>query len=50
MFTSSELSYFPILNEIFRENFNEYYPARSTVEVNALPMGCSLEIEAIAHI
>tara|TARA_B000000557_G_scaffold261336_1_gene260170 strand:- start:920 stop:1297 length:378 start_codon:yes stop_codon:yes gene_type:complete len=46
----TDLSYFPILNEIFKESFNEYYPARSTVEVNALPMGCNIEIEAIAHI
>lgn len=46
----TDLSYFPILNDIFRESFNEYHPARSTVEVNALPMGCNLEIEAIAHI
>jgi 2-iminobutanoate/2-iminopropanoate deaminase len=40
----------PALNEIYAEAFGENRPARSTVEVAALPLGGLVEIEAIAYI
>lgn len=39
---------FPVVNEIYAEYFTQEPPARSTVEVSALPKGVLLEIEAIA--
>ncbi|MEN6330488.1 MAG: Rid family detoxifying hydrolase [Smithella sp.] len=39
---------FPIVNEIYAEFFTQEPPARSTVEVTALPKGAPLEIEAVA--
>ena len=34
----TDLNNFQVLNEIFKEYFNENLPARSTVEVSKLPM------------
>jgi 2-iminobutanoate/2-iminopropanoate deaminase len=39
---------FPVVNEIYADFFPEGPPARSTVEVSALPKNAPLEIEAIA--
>lgn len=39
---------FPVVNEIYAEFFTQEPPARSTVEVSALPKGVPLEIEAVA--
>ena len=39
---------FPIVNEIYADFFPEGPPARSTIEVSALPKGAPIEIEAIA--
>lgn len=44
----TDLSLFPKLNEVFEEFFKEKPPARSTVEVSALPMNVRIEMEAIA--
>ncbi len=44
------LADFPALNEIYAEAFGENRPARSTVEVAALPLRALVEIEAIAYI
>jgi len=41
---------FAAVNAIYAEVFAEPYPARSTVEVSALPKGSPLEVEAIAAI
>jgi 2-iminobutanoate/2-iminopropanoate deaminase len=38
---------FPVVNEIYGSYFDEYKPARSTVEVSNLPKGALIEIEAI---
>jgi len=38
----------PILNEVYGRLFPTPYPARSTVQVTALPAGARVEIEAIA--
>ena len=40
---------FPGMNEIYGKYFTENYPARSTVQVAALPKGANVEIEVIAH-
>lgn len=37
------------MNEIYSKFFTADYPARSTVQVAALPKGASVEIEIIAH-
>ena len=44
------MSDFALMNEVYGTFFSEgNYPARSAVEVAALPMGAKVEIEAIAH-
>ena len=43
-----DMSEFASMNEIYAEFFAERPPARSTVEVAALPLGARVEIEAIA--
>jgi len=37
------------MNEIYSKYFTENFPARSTVQVAALPKGANVEIEVIAH-
>ena len=39
---------FPIVNSIYEKYFNNDFPARSTIQVAALPKGGLVEIEAIA--
>lgn len=46
----TDLSYFSDVNEIFKECFSDNPPARSTVQVSALPMGVRIEIEAVGII
>lgn len=43
----TDLTHFPIVNEVMSGYFSEPYPARSTVQVSALPRGAQIEIEAI---
>jgi len=43
-----DMGEFASMNEIYAEFFAENPPARSTIEVAALPMGARVEIEAIA--
>ena len=38
-----------IVNLIYGDHLEAPYPARSTVQVSALPRGARVEIEAIAH-
>lgn len=40
---------FAIVNGIYANYFKETPPARSTVQVSALPKGVNVEIEVIAH-
>jgi len=42
------MSDFPIVNEIYAAFFGDHKPARSCVEVSALPKGGLVEIEAVA--
>ena len=41
---------FPVVNGIYAEAFGDHKPARSTVQVAALPLGASIEIEFIAEV
>lgn len=45
----TNLGDFSTVNEIYGEFFGEHRPARSTVQVAALPKGAEVEIECIAH-
>ena len=43
-----DLAEFEIVNRIYGEHFEPPYPARSTVQVSALPRKARIEIDAIA--
>jgi reactive intermediate/imine deaminase len=43
----TDLSHFPVVNEIMQRHFAQPYPARSTVGVASLPRGALFEVEAI---
>lgn len=44
----TDLADFPKVNEAYIQYFQEPYPARSTIQVAALPKGATVEIEVIA--
>jgi 2-iminobutanoate/2-iminopropanoate deaminase len=46
----TDLSYFAQVNEIFDEFFPDNPPARSAVQVSALPMNARIEIDAVGHV
>ncbi len=46
----TNLGDFAKMNEIYASYFSGNYPARSTVQVTALPKGAQVEIEVIAHL
>ncbi len=43
----TDLNDFATINEIYATAFGEHKPARSTVQVAALPLGAEVEIEAV---
>ena len=43
----TDLSHFPLVNEIMAEYFSEPYPARAAVGVASLPKGAMVEMDAI---
>ncbi|MGH7941842.1 MAG: RidA family protein [Limisphaerales bacterium] len=45
----ASLADFAGMNEIYAKYFTENFPARSTIQVAALPKGAGVEIEVIAH-
>jgi 2-iminobutanoate/2-iminopropanoate deaminase len=45
----TNLGDFAAMNEIYGRCFTKDFPARTTVQVAALPRGAQVEIEAIAH-
>jgi 2-iminobutanoate/2-iminopropanoate deaminase len=45
----TNLADFPAMNEVYGKYFPADFPARSTIQVVALPRGASVEIEVIAH-
>jgi 2-iminobutanoate/2-iminopropanoate deaminase len=44
----TDLADFAAMNEVYGRFFEEPYPARSTVQVAALPRGARVEIELVA--
>ncbi len=46
----TNLAEFAGMNEVYAEYFPKPFPARSTVQVSALPRGAAVEIEVIAQI
>ena len=46
----TDLSHFPIVNEIMGQYFNEPYPARAAIGVRALPKGSQVEMDGIVVI
>lgn len=44
----TDLQNFSVVNEVCKEYLREPFPARSTVQISALPKGALLEIEAVA--
>ena len=40
---------FAAMNEVYAKHFTADFPARSTVQVAALPRGAQVEIEVVAH-
>ena len=45
----TNLGDFAAMNEVYAKYFTENYPARSTIQVSALPKGAMVEIEVVAH-
>jgi 2-iminobutanoate/2-iminopropanoate deaminase len=45
----TNLGDFAAMNEVYSKYFTADFPARSTVQVAALPKGANVEIEVIAH-
>ena len=46
----TDLSYFAQVNEIFDEFFPDNPPARSAVQVSALPMNARIEIDSVGYV
>ena len=46
----TDLSHFAKVNELYGKYFQKPFPARSTIQVAALPKGAAIEIEAIAKV
>ena len=44
----TDLGRFAEMNEVYGKHFRPPFPARSTVQVSALPKGADVEIEAVA--
>jgi len=45
----TNLADFAAMNEIYGKYFTSDFPARSTIQVSALPRAANVEIEVIAH-
>ena len=45
----TNLADFAGMNEIYAKYFTHDFPARSTIQVAALPKGANVEIEVVAH-
>ena len=43
----TDLSHFPMVNEIMGQHFQEPYPARAAIGVNELPKGAQVEMDWI---
>jgi 2-iminobutanoate/2-iminopropanoate deaminase len=45
----TDMKDFSGMNEVYREQFEAPFPARSTIGVAALPLGARVEIEMVAR-
>ena len=45
----TNLADFAAMNEVYAKYFTSDFPARSTIQVAALPKGANVEIEIVAH-
>ena len=45
----TDMGLFDKVNEVYARHFREPFPARSTIQVAALPKGAAVEIEVIAE-
>ena len=43
----TDLSHFPLVNEVMAEYFSEPYPARAAIGVASLPKGAGVEMDAV---
>ncbi len=43
----TDLSHFPLVNEVMAQYFQEPYPARAAIGVAALPKGAAVEMDAV---
>ena len=46
----TDMDDFRVINEVYSSHFNDPFPARSAVQVAALPLGSNIEAEAIIRI
>jgi hypothetical protein len=46
----ADMGLFGKVNEVYARHFREPFPARSTVQVAALPKGVSVEIDVVAEV
>ena len=46
----TDLSHFPLVNEVMAEYFAEPYPARAAVGVTSLPKGVAVEVDAVMEL
>ncbi len=46
----TDLSCFPMVNEIMAQYFEPPYPARAAIGVAALPKGAGVEMDAVLHL
>ena len=46
----TDLSHFPLVNEIMAEYFSQPYPARAAIGVAALPKGAAVEMDGVLEL
>ena len=46
----TDLTHFPVVNQVMAQYFKEPYPARAAVGVAALPRGAQVEMECILYL
>lgn len=46
----TDLSDFPLVNEVMAERFSEPYPARAAIGVASLPLGVAVEVEGVMYL
>jgi 2-iminobutanoate/2-iminopropanoate deaminase len=46
----TDMANFPNVNKVYAQYFDAFMPARSAVQVAALPKGADIEMEAIVHL